>query len=63
MKSLGCSYNKRVTAYNDLYIAFAYKYTKNKPVMCARQGNSHSGDDHERWDLDYYYLIKKEDIK
>ena len=61
MKSSGCSYNKRVTVYNDLYIAFTRKYTSQKAVFCARQGNSYSSDDHERWDINCYYLRKKTD--
>ena len=61
MKSSGCSYNKRVTVYNDLYIAFAHKYVDKKAVMCARQGDSFSSDDHETWDITCYYLRKKAD--
>lgn len=61
MKSSGCSYNKRVTVYNDLYIAFAKKYVDKKPVSCARKGDSFCSDDHERWDIDNFYLRKKED--
>ena len=63
MKSSGCSYNKRVTVYDDLFIAFASRYTPQKAVLCARQGDSFSSDDHEKWDIDQYYLRKKADNK
>lgn len=63
MKSSGSSYNKRVTVYNDLYIAFTNRYTKEKAVMCAREGESFSSDDHETWDITCYYLRKKADNK
>lgn len=63
MKSSGTSYNKRVTVYNDLYIAFTHKYKDKKAVMCARQGDSFSSDDHETWDIICYYLTKAEDNK
>ena len=63
MKSSGSSYNKRVTVYKDLYIAFAHRYTKEKAVFCARQGESFSSDDHETWDITCYYLRRKADNK
>ena len=63
MKSSGCSYNKRVTVYKDLYIAFVRQYSSQKAPLCARRGDSYSSDDHERWDIDWYYLRKKTDIQ
>lgn len=58
-KSSGTSYNKRITVYNDLYIAFIKNY-KDKKLFISRNGDSFSSDDHERWDISNYYLKKKD---
>ena len=57
-KSSGTSFNKRTTVYNDLYIAFIKNY-KDRKLFISRNGDSFSSDDHERWDISYYYLKKK----
>ncbi len=54
MKSSGSSYN-------NLYIAFAKKYIDKKAVACACKGDSFYSDDHERGDIDNFYLRKKAD--
>lgn len=61
MKSSGHSYNNGVTVYNGFRVAFAEKYVDKKAVFCARCGESFYSDDHEKWDIDCYYLRKKED--
>ena len=61
IRSSGSSYNRSVTVYGDLYIAFTHGYQAKKAVLCARRGDSFYSDDHETWDIDHYYLKKKED--
>ncbi len=61
MRSSGSSFNKEYTQYNDLTVAFTKDYKDEKGVLCARSGSSFSSDDHETWNLYYYYLKKKVD--
>ncbi len=58
ISSEGYSFNKRYTNYDEMKTTFIQNY-QGKPLEVARRGTSFSSDDHEKWDLTYYYLMKK----
>ena len=63
MRSSGSSFNKEYTKYDDLVVTFIKDYIPGEGLKCARDGSSFSSDDHETWDLYFYYLKKKTDNK
>ena len=63
MQSSGTSFNKSLTVYKDLTAALVKDWEKEEGVFCARQGDSFSSDDHEKWDIYSYFLTKKEHNK
>lgn len=61
IKSSGKSFNKVMTVYNSFDVHFISEWKGKRGIYCGHSEDSFSSDDHERWDIYDFYLIKTED--